>query len=300
MEHKRHTERTRVIAQRQAGRITTAQLLHSGLTREMVRSWRSRGILVDVARGVYSLGHVVATREGDLWTAILYAGPGAMLSHATAAHWRGLIKYPPRLMHVSTPRLRVRPGPVGLRVHRERDLPRELYNGIPVTTVAQTMLDLASGGDLVLVRRALAQLDFRKELDVRSLEAVCGPGWRGSRLLREALADHQPRFAYTNEELEARFLIWCERWKVPIPIFNARVQGILVDAYWPEHKLVVELDGRANHSSPAQRRRDRQNELVLREHGLTVVRYDWALLHDQPAAMHRDLLRQMGLTSDPG
>ena len=69
-----------------------------------------------------------------------------------------------------------------------------------------------------------------------------------------------------------------------------RVHGILVDAWWPEPGVVVELDGGDNHSSRAQIRRDRANEIALRAHGLNVLRYDWDLVHSQPQAVYDDLM----------
>jgi very-short-patch-repair endonuclease len=77
---------------------------------------------------------------------------------------------------------------------------------------------------------------------------------------------------------------------VPLPRVNVRLHGILVDAYWPEQGVVVELDGKDNHSSPAQIRRDRANELTLRAHGLIVLRYDWDLVHTHPQAVRDDLM----------
>jgi hypothetical protein len=292
MEHGKRGERLRRIVARQSGRVTRAQLLELGFTLEMVYSWRRRGLLLDVLPRVYAIGHLAPSREADLWAAVLYAGPDAALSHGTAAHWLGLIKYAPGSIEVSTPRVKVR-SVGGIRVYGWRERGRVMHRGVPVTMIPQTVLDLAAGGNLRLVRRALAQLDFRKQLDVAAIEAVCGHGRPGSKLLRRALAVHQPRLAHTNEELEARFFEWCERWRVPLPRFNVRVHGQLVDAYWPEHGLVVEMDGDANHSSPAQRRGDRKKELILRAHGLTVLRYDWALLHDLPGAMHADLIAQL-------
>jgi hypothetical protein len=224
---------------------------------------------------------------------VLYAGPGAALSHRTAAQAWGLIKYQTTTIEVSTGRRNVPSIESAVRVYGRRDVGRTTQQGLPVTTVSQTLLDLASV-EPALLARALGVLDFRKQLDVRALEAVCGSGRLGSRALREALAQYHPELAHTNGELEERFLRWCERWKVPMPKFNARLYGLTVDAYWPEHGLVVELDGYANHSSPAQMRRDRARELMLRSHGLRVVRYDWALLHSEPARVHADLTAQLG------
>jgi predicted transcriptional regulator of viral defense system len=285
-------ERFRSIVARQHGRITWAQLAALGVSRSTVSQWSAAGYLTRVLPKVYAVGHTAPSREARLWEAVLYAGPGAVLSHESAANWLGLIRYPPAVVHVSTPRAKIRSVAGLIRVDAERRVERIIHDRMPVTTIPQTLLDLARV-EPELVPRALAALDFRRELDVDELLAVCGRGRLGSRELRAALEKHQPALAQTNGELEERFLRWCERWKVPLPEFNARLHGLIVDAYWPRYGLVVELDGYANHSSPAQLRRDRERELSLRAHGLRVVRYDWELLHRQPEKMHADLMSQL-------
>jgi hypothetical protein len=155
------------------------------------------------------------------------------------------------------------------------------------------MLDLTASADSKVVRKALARLDFRPQLDLRALPSICGHGRPGSRLLLEALTIHQPRLAHTNGPLEYDFFAWCERWNVPLPLVNIRVQGILVEAWWPSHGVVVELDGGDNHSSRAQIRRDRANELTLRGHGLVVLRYDWDLIHGEPRVVYDDLMASL-------
>jgi hypothetical protein len=285
-------KRFTAVVRRQHGRITWAQLSALGVSRSTASQWRSQGRLTRVLPRVYAVGPDIPTMEARLWEAVLYAGPDAMVSHRSAAHWRELIKHPPGVIEVSTPRLKVHSIPGVLCVYRGRDIARATYRGLPVTTVPQTLLDLAAV-EPALVARALAVLDFRKQLDVERALGVCGSGRLGSKALRAALEHHQPALAYTNGELEERFLRWCEHWKVPLPRFNARLYGITVDAYWSQHGLVVELDGHDNHSSAAQLRRDRRSELILRAHGLRVVRYDWALLHRRPAMVHADLMRQL-------
>ena len=84
------------------------------------------------------------SREADLWAAILYAGPGAMLSHGTAAHWRGLIDYPPPTIEVSTPRKTKSIS--GVKVYARREFQRDFHDRLPVTSIAQTVLDLAASG----------------------------------------------------------------------------------------------------------------------------------------------------------
>jgi Protein of unknown function (DUF559) len=285
-------ERSRALVERQYGRITWAQLVALGVSRATVSQWAAAGRITKVLPHVYVLGPRIDGLEARCWEAVLYAGPGAALSHRSAAHKLGLTKYASALIEVSTPHKR-RSIDAVVRVYGQRDVTRASDNGVPTTTIPQTLLDLARV-DATLLPRALATLDFRKQLDVGALEAICGSGRLGSTALRTALLEHQPALAYTNGELEERFLRWCERWKVPLPKFNARLHGVIVDAYWPEQGLVVELDGHANHSSRAQLRRDRARDLKLRSHDLRVVRYDWQLMHQQPEAMHADLMRHLG------
>jgi hypothetical protein len=276
--------------------LSYAQLRALGIGRGAIEASIKRGHLVWVLPKVYALGHRAPSREGDLWGAVLYAGPGAALSHATAAQWRGWIDYAPNVIEVSSPR-RVDSIP-GIRVCARRPVERSLHRGVPVTSITQTTLDLAAVAEFRLVRKALARLDFRHELDLAALEKVCGCGKPGSKALRRALAIHQPRLARTNGPLEYDFFEWCEAWRVPLPLVNEWLHGVLVDAYWPAHNVVVELDGDDNHSSPAQRRRDKANDLKLRSHGIAVLRYDWDLLHDRPRAVYDDVMRT--LKTEPG
>lgn len=279
--------------------MSRAQLALIGVASATVAGWIERGYLTRVLPRVYAVGHTAPSREADLWAAVLYAGPGAMLSHASSAHHRGLIMYPPDVIHVSTPRCKCKSLPGVIRVHAERDLERGVHEGIPTTTNAQTVLDLAANPNgLTLVRRALAVLDYRGELDLAALEAICGRGRPGSGALREALAIHQPELAHTNGELEDAFLQLCERFGLEIPQCNRRMYGFPVDAYWPEQELIVEVDGVDGHSKPAQVRKDRRKELTLREHGHTVVRYDWTLVKAASEQVAADL-RRHGVKGGP-
>ena len=285
------------LAGGQAGRVASFQLAHLGLSRTTVANWVHAGYLHDVLPRVYAVGHVAASREADLWAAVLYAGPGAVLSHLTAAWWRGLVAFPGPAIHVSTPRSCIsRPRVIvhGRRAQRERAIIR----GLPVTPVAETLLGLAAcTPDLVLVRKALARIEYAHgPLDVASLRAACSRGRPGSARLQHALDGYDVRLADANGPLEDDFFQFCvqrARKGIPRPRLNVTIAGVMVDAYFPDHGLVVELDGDANHRTPAQRRRDRRNEAILRAHGLEVVRYDWALLGHEPELVEADLLRAL-------
>jgi hypothetical protein len=274
--------------------VAAFQFAHLGIARATVHGWVRSGYLREVAPRVYAVGHLAPSREADLWTALLYAGPGAALSHVTAAHWRELADFPGPVIHVSTPRacasLR------GIAVHGRRSrLDREIVDGIPATSLAQTVLDVAAATpDLVLVRKLLAEIEYQSgPLDADRLRVVCGRGRRGSVRLHQALDAYDPRLAHANGRLEFGFYVFCERRQrqgIPLPELNVTLHGIRVDAYFRAHALVVELDGDGNHRTPAQRRRDRRNELIQRAHGIEVVRYDWALVEEEPSLTEQDPL----------
>jgi very-short-patch-repair endonuclease len=282
------------VADRHAGRVAAFQFAHLGIARTTVHGWVRSGYLHEVAPRVYAVGHRAPSRDADLWTAVLYAGPGAALSHVTAAHWRGLADFPGPVIHVSTPRACV--SPRGVLVHgRRAGLDRSVVDGLPVTTVAETVLDVAaSTPDLVLVRKLLAEIEYQTGvLDVGPLRDACRRGRPGSARLNRALDSYDPRLAHANGRLELGFYVFCERRRrkgIPLPELNVVIDGVRVDAYFRDHALVVELDGDDNHRTPAQRRRDRRKELTLRGHGIEVVRYDWALVEDEPRLTEQDLL----------
>lgn len=276
------------MAARQAGSVARYQLRWLGFRRGTIESWVASGYLLAVFPGVYRVGHAAPSIEAELWAAVLYARRGAALSHGTGAHWRGLINYAPHDIHVSTPHhIQSRPGIV---VHGRRKLERFLHKGLPVTSIPQTMLDLAADYEHNVVRHALAQLDFRHELHVPELLTVTGHGKPGSLHLKRAIADHQPKLAYVNGKLEFDWLLWLEERDIrPLPTIKDTVEGFEVDCHWRDHGLVVELDGIDNHSSPAQIKFDRHKDLTLRRSGLTVYRYDWDLVHDQPALVEQEI-----------
>jgi very-short-patch-repair endonuclease len=294
MAYATHKERIWELAERQQGRLTVAQLHHLGVAPWTVALWIEQGRLRAVLPRVYAVGHTAPNREADLWAAVLYAGPGAMLSHGTAAYWRGLVDYPPRVLQVSTPR-QVQ-SLENVRVYGRRDPEREFHKGLPVTSIPATMVGLAATSGPRVVIRALGQLDFQRLLDVDSLLAACGSGRRGAKRLREAIDAYDPRRKYANGRLEDDFYALCKRRGLPLPRLNTSVHDIKVDAYWPEQRLVVELDSELAHSSPPRRRRDRRNDLILRSHGLTVHRYDWELVHQHAAEVCQDVLSALERT----
>ncbi|HEY1590927.1 MAG TPA: DUF559 domain-containing protein [Solirubrobacteraceae bacterium] len=284
-----HKVRLAAVAERQVGRVRHDQLLALGVAGTTVRRWVRNGYLHRLLPRVYALGHTAASAEGDLAAALLYAGPGAMLSHATATWWLGLLKYPSAEIHVSTPRDARDHGNV--RVHGRRALERIPHNGLPVTTASRALLDFAATGPRNLLRLALANADYNEMLDASELQRLMGRGIAGSAALRDALGVHLPELASTRSEPERLLHEFCERHGFPIPLVNQYLNGWLVDAYWPDRGLVVEIDGPRGHRSPAQLQRDHQRDLELRLAGFLVLRYTRRQLIESPDVVAADLRR---------
>src|SRR6202035_1386829 len=176
------------LAGRQFGRVSFGQMLELGVDKHTVHDWCEQGYLYRLHPWVYAVDHRAKTVEADLAAAILYAGPGAMLSHATAAWWVGLTLSKPYMIDVSTPR-RCRSIP-GIKVHSRRPLEREWHKGLPVTQFTQTLLDYATVSTLSKVRLALARADYEGELNVGVIDSALGRPHAGSAKLRKALTHH--------------------------------------------------------------------------------------------------------------
>lgn len=275
------------VAGQQWGVIGADQLRDVGVGPSMVKRWRARGLLHERHPGVYLFGHESVPIEGALVAALLHAGPDAVLSHATAAWWWRLIPHPPETIEVSS--ANDVKSTDGVIVHHPRRISGTRHRRLPVTTVAQTLLDFASQASKEQLRLALAEAEYRDLLNVDEVRAVLGRGRPGSRALRKAIARHEPRYAWARSRLERAFLDLCRRHRIPLPQLNVTVNGWLVDAVWPEQRVVVELDGYRNHRTRAQLERDHERDLQLRAAGYTVVRYTEAQVRDQPKKIAADL-----------
>ncbi len=280
------------MAERQWGVLSLSQLGGLGYNRMAVGRLVARGYLVRLYPAVYALGQPPQRVEGRLAAALFHAGPGAALSHTTAAWWWELIDAEPRTIHLVTSH---RPAPArNLRIHRPRDFERTTHRRLPVTRPSRTLLDLAGLVDEQTLRNALAQADHRKRLDPPSLLAQIRRGRPGGRALRCALDRHLPELADANKGLEVEFLLLVERAGLPIPELNVWVDGFKVDAFWRDQNLIVELDGHATHANPVANERDRHRELIHRRAGRRLCRYTWHQVTREPETVEADLRVQLG------
>jgi predicted transcriptional regulator of viral defense system len=269
------------IAERQHGVVSLRQLRALGLSASAVRTRVAAGSLHRMHSGVYAVGHRRVTRRGRYMAAVLACGRGAALSHRSAADLRGVRRSSRPRIDVTAP-TRTGRGRVGLDVHAGRTLqPQDvaIVDGIPCTSVARTLLDLAEVVDGQALAGAVNQAEILRVLDVRQVEEVLGRarGRRGATALRQALAAHDPSAERTRSELERRFLAICRAAGLPRPIVNAPIaldgEQVEVDFAWPRHRLVVETDGWQTHGTRRAFERDRDRDRRLLRARWRVARF---------------------------
>ncbi len=142
--HRTSKVRVGELGAKQFGLVTWAQLRSLGLAPGTIHRWVKSGYLFATLPRVYAVGHQSGAEASRLFSLVLFAGPSAELSHGTAAHRRGWLRYPVKAIHISTSR-RIRKTLPNVVIHaNRRDLERELVDGIPCTTITQTLLDVAA------------------------------------------------------------------------------------------------------------------------------------------------------------
>jgi very-short-patch-repair endonuclease len=279
------------LAERQWGVVARWQLEQCGLSAASISRWTSSARLHRIYPGVYAVGHKALSTEGRLLAAVLYAGPGAALSHASAAHWWGLLPHSPTTTSITSSRRRRSLADVS--VHSVPGFNRVMHKGVPVTPVARTLLDFAAVASLDRTRRAVAEADYLRLLDLEAIAEIMGMGRAGSAALKKALALHRPEYARTLSPLEDRFLDLCRRHRIRSPEVNVEVGGFTVDMLWRRERLIVELDGAAGHGTDVQRTRDRDRDLTLRSVGHSVLRYSWHQVVQRAAEVAADVRRAL-------
>lgn len=289
------------LARRQHGVVALAHLTALGLSPAAVRMRTAAGRLHRIHRGVYAVGHPRLTRRGARMAAVLAAGPGAVLSHRDAAALWDLSPFSSGSIHVTVSSRGGRSHRNGLVVHRSRLHPedREEVDEVPVTAVPRTLLDLAEIAAPTQLRRTYERAERLELLDTTALQRLLArsTGRRGLTGLRELLAYDPTAAAGADSELEHLFCDLLRSAGLPMAQTNVLVEGLLVDAFWPEARLVVELDGFRFHQDRAAFERDRARDTRLKRAGYEVVRFTYRQLASEPElvlATVRELLSRRG------
>src|SRR4051812_34857505 len=245
----------------QHGVVALSQLQVLGLGRGAVATRVSSGRLHRLYRGVYAVGHSSVSSRGRLMAAVLACGPDAVASHRSAAALWGIRRSAATKVEVTAIDRR---GQHGITLHRVRRLDAEdrtIRDGIPVTTVARTLLD---GAAVLTPRHLVTAIEDSERLRLFDLRARA-------------------------------FLDFCRDASLPLPATNVSVCGYEVDAAWIKQKVIVELDSYAFHGTRGAFERDRVRDAVLQENEFRPLRVTHRRLTEEPRELERVLRRFLAL-----
>jgi very-short-patch-repair endonuclease len=289
--------------------VTRRQLLALGLSSEGVKHRIVRGRLHPVARGVYAVGRPTLTTNGKRMAALLACGgdvdqagevilrpsihvvPAVVLSHDSAAELMEIGRDRDGRFEVSTLLAAHRSVP-GVRLHRRSAMVDGwygFYEGIPVTSPVQTLIDLAARHETRAMERSINEADKLGLVRTDDLRGALDlhPGEPGVGKLRRII--DMRTFRYTRSELERAFLPLVAKAGLPVPETSVYVNGHEVDFWLPTLGLVIETDGLTYHRTPAQQAKDRERDQDHAEAGLTPLRFTHGQIKYEPGRVVRVL-----------
>ena len=231
---------------------------------------------------------------------MLSCGPASFLSHRTAAALHGL-----RAINVNAIEVTLVAGRTyvrkGLEVHRtaKPPVPEELRSvgHLRYSSFPRTLIELAPRETPAELDRLIAEAARKRLLDPVAIQAAIGRHARrpGLARLKAALVAYRPH-PDRKSDLERAFDAWLlEHPEIPEPRRNVHIDGWEIDCWWPEQRVVLELDGRDYHTSVKEMDRDRRKDTRLQILGIRVMRVAgdrWDL--DRPG-VHRDLMALLQL-----
>jgi hypothetical protein len=276
------------LAGKQHGYVTRRQLLPLGVSADAIDYRIKIGRLIPVYAGVYAVGHLPALVQDRAFAAVLAFGPGAVLSHDSAACVWGVYRRWTTPFHVTAPGARRRPGIQGHRGRLgRRDTTRQL--GLPVRSPARTLMDIAPALADRSLTRAVNDLRRSNYLflgDLAELVLRCSRATGAARLRPFIITPTGP----TASEFEDAFQAFCQRFGLPTPPVNEPLAGYTVDAFFPVERVIVELDGYDFHSDRGAFESDRERDATMLALGIVTVRITWERLIHTPEREARRLL----------
>lgn len=270
------------LAARQQGVVSRRQALAAGLSPRALEHRLVTGRFTRLHRGVYLLGPIRAPLT-DHVAALLACGPGAVISHRSAAALFELPVAPRSHLDVTVPARDGRTRRPGIRVHRPSVLPAAdvtTRDDLPTTTPTRTVLDLAAHVPERELLRVVEEAERRGLVDRVQLARRLA-GIRGAATLREVLRRFDAP-QVTRSEAERRMLDLVRAAALPRPSTNTRIGRYEVDLLWQAQRLVVEIDGYAFHGTRAAFERDRRRDVELAEQGYRVLRFTWRQIVGEP------------------
>jgi Transcriptional regulator, AbiEi antitoxin len=276
------------LANRQYGIVSIGQLSRLGYSQDAVKRAVVFGRIHRLHHGVYAVGHTNLSDHGWCLAGALACGPGALLSHYSAAWLWGIWKGRPLPVEVTGP---VRRAPRGrLVVHHSvalTEADRALQEDIPVTAVPRTLLDLAARDRRGRLRRYMERAEELDLLDLQATHELLDrtKGHHGWGRLRRAAAFYEPPPFFTRSTFELRVVAAVLEAGLPQPSVNCSAHGYELDLYWPERRFAVELDTYGTHGTHEAFERDRLRAEDLLVHGIAMTRVTDVRFHREPDAV---------------
>lgn len=299
------------LAARQHGVVSRKQLLRLGLSDDVIDAWARDGRLHRAHRGIYAL-NANLDEWGRIHAAVMACGEGTLVSHRSAAYLLGIGERSPIVVDL-IPSNRSGRAIDGIRAHLVRyPAPNEraYKNGIPVTSVARTIVDLAGVYGEPELRRSIERAATKRMLDIAAIDAVLskGPRRRGAPCLRRIIEDWRPvaettRYATFRSLFEAKLLPLIAAAELPLPRVNALVRTaertLEVDLLWERERFVVEADSRKHHGIEVAFERDhrRARELIAAGYGCLGV--TWREAEQEPEAVFAVIRQELAQRTPP-
>ncbi|HEY2162242.1 MAG TPA: DUF559 domain-containing protein [Solirubrobacteraceae bacterium] len=280
----------------QQGCVTHSQLLDSGISRHRIYQAIKVGTLHRRHSGVYVVGHLALAPYANEAAALLACGEAAVISHRSAAWLWGLLSERPTEVDVTLIGSQCRPKQ-GIRRHRvkrldDRSLRRR--HGLPATSPARTVIDLAAEASDAELERAIAEgraqgLIREGELERALEEAGTRPGTGRLRALLRAEGDP----GITRSEGERILRRYLRAAGLAQPVTNRKVGRWEPDFLWREERVIVELDSWPFHRDRRAFERDRRKDMAMRDAGYTVIRITGRQLKDEPLMVIAHIARAL-------
>jgi very-short-patch-repair endonuclease len=261
------------IAGAQNARVHRRQLITAGISPRAIDRRIAAGALIRVHTGVYKPAGIADPPFADETGALLATGNRSRLSHHSGAVVLEIRIGTARPVHVTVTDGRYGRTPNGVIVHRSATLAQQdtwIHNGLPVTSPARTLLDIAATLPLRDIARILDQAIAERKVTVAEIEDVLqrNLGHRGAKTLRQAIQG-RTRSRITKSQAEERLKDAIAQAGLPEPLTGTYVLGWECDLYWPEHNLIVEIDDYALHTTRQTYRKDHKRDV---EHQLAAHR----------------------------
>jgi hypothetical protein len=272
---------------------TRQELLAAGVSSAAIAAARRRGALVSLQRGVYCGPGVAPPLERARAALLAVDEPGSAASHHTAARVHG-VELPSDsapVEHITIPRAERRPHRPTLRLHTARlpELDLEVREGVPLTGLARTLVDLARvlpEADAVwAVERALAKGRVTQaDLEASARRLARAPGILRARARYRAARE----LSGSLLETKARLIIVAAGLPEPtlqLPVVRPGGRRALLDMAYEEHRVGIEMDGEGLHGLPEAVYSDRWRQNDVNIEGWTILRFTWRDLYHRRRIM---------------